>query len=79
MSSCYIFRIFYLINKDVYKSKQIEKFKEIRSEDFINSFIEEYISIFDKNLLIRFTLFTIPSLFVLDILGFIIALASLKD
>ena len=43
-----------IIYKDVYKNKDLLELKEIKSDDFINGFIMEYISLFDKSILIIF-------------------------
>ena len=40
-----------IIDKDVYKNKDLLELKEIKSDDFINGFIMEYISLFNKSIL----------------------------
>ena len=52
-----------IIYKDVYKSKDLLELKEIKSDDFINGFITEYISLFDQRIAIIITIDTIVFVF----------------
>ena len=59
------------IYKDVYNNKDLLILNTIKSDDFINGFIKEYISIFNKKGVILATICTIPVAILLEIIGII--------
>lgn len=65
-----------VIHKDVYKSKDLLELKEIKSDDFINGFIMEYISLFDQNISIIITIDSIIFLLFFQVISMIILCAS---
>ena len=60
-----------IIYKDVYNNKDLLILNTIKSDDFINGFIKEYISIINKNGLILATICTIPIAILLEVIGII--------
>ena len=65
-----------VIHKGVYKSKDLLELKEIKSDDFINGFIMEYISLFDQNISIIITIDSIIFLLFFQVISMIILCAS---
>ena len=65
-----------IIYKDVYKSKDLLELKEIKSDDFINGFITEYISLFDQRIAIIITIDTIVFVFFFQVISMIVLCAS---